>query len=70
MKVGSYNFQTKNNVDYNDDGFRDMTTGNLFTAVNRWNYNGGKGFESQLGFKILNDDLTGGQTSFDPDKDK
>lgn len=64
------NFQTKKNVDYNDDGFRDMTTGNLFTAVNRWNYNGGKGFESQLGFKILNDDLTGGQTSFDPDKDK
>ncbi len=64
------NFQTKNNVDYNDDGFRDMTTGNLFTVVNRWNYNGGKGFESQLGFKLLNDNLTGGQTSFDPDKDK
>lgn len=64
------NFQARSNVDYNGDGFRDMTTGNLFTVVNRWNYNGGKGFESQLGFKILNDDLTGGQTSFDPDKDK
>lgn len=64
------NFQTKTNVDYNKDGFRDMTSGNLFTAVNRWNYNGTKGFESQLGFKILIDDLTGGQTSFDPDRDK
>lgn len=64
------NFQARSNVDYNGDGFRDMTTGNLFTVVNRWNYNGGKGFESQLGFKILNDNLTGGQTSFDPDKDK
>lgn len=64
------NFQTKTDVDYNKDGFRDMTSGNLFTAVNRWNYNGKKGFESQLGFKILLDDFTGGQTSFDPDKDK
>lgn len=64
------NFQTRSKVDYNKDGFRDMTTGNLFTAVNRWNYNGTKGFESQLGFKILIDDFTGGQTSFDPDRDK
>jgi outer membrane receptor for ferrienterochelin and colicins len=64
------NFQTKTNVDYNKDGFRDMTSGNLFTAVNRWNYNGTRGFESQLGFKILIDNLTGGQTNFDPDKDK
>jgi outer membrane receptor for ferrienterochelin and colicins len=64
------NFQGRTKVDYNKDGFRDMTTGNLFTAVNRWNYNGVKGFESQLGFKILLDDLTSGQTSFDPRKDK
>lgn len=64
------NFQARTGVDYNKDGFRDMTTGNLFTAVNRWNYNGVKGFESQLGFKILIDDFTGGQTSFDPGKDR
>lgn len=64
------NFQLKSTVDYNKDGFRDNTTGNLFTAVNRWNYNGIKGFESQLGFKVLVDDFTGGQTSFDPEKDK
>jgi len=64
------NFQAKREVDYNKDGFRDLTTGNLFTAVNRWNYNGVKGFESQLGFKILLDDFTGGQTSFNPDMDK
>jgi len=64
------NFQARTKVDFNKDGFRDMTTGNLFTAVNRWNYNGTKGLESQLGFKILLDDFTGGQTSFDPEKDK
>jgi outer membrane receptor for ferrienterochelin and colicin len=64
------NFQSKTNVDYNKDGFRDNTSGNLFTAVNRWNYNGTNGFESQLGFKLLVDGLTGGQTNFNPDKDK
>ncbi len=63
------NFQARTSVDYNKDGFRDMTTGNLFTAINRWNYNGVKGFESQLGFKVLVDDFTSGQTSFDPGKD-
>lgn len=61
------NFQARTNVDYNNDGFRDNTTGNLFAAVNRWNYNGIKGFESQLGFKILVDDITGGQTGFRPE---
>ncbi len=61
------NFQARTNVDYNNDGFRDNTTGNLFAAVNRWNYNGIKGFESQLGFKILLDHITGGQTGFRPD---
>jgi outer membrane receptor protein involved in Fe transport len=64
------NFQTRANVDYNKDGFRDNTTGNLFTAYNRWNYHSAKGFESQFGFKILLDDITAGQTSFDPKKDK
>lgn len=64
------NFQARTKVDYNKDGFRDNTTGNLFAAVSRWNYNGTKGFESQLGFKLLIDDFTGGQTGFDPDKDK
>lgn len=64
------NFQARSNVDYNKDGFRDNTTGNLFAAVNRWNYNGIKGFESQLGFKILLDDITGGQTAFRPRQDK
>lgn len=64
------NFQAKTKVDYNNDSFRDNTTGNLFTAINRWNYNGVKGFESQMGFKILLDNFTGGQTSFDPDRDK
>ena len=64
------NFQARSNVDYNKDGFRDNTTGNLFAAVNRWNYNGIKGFESQLGFKILLDDITGGQTAFRPGQDK
>ncbi len=64
------NFLAKSDVDYNDDGFRDMTTGNLFTGINRWNYENGKGLESQFGVKVLFNDITGGETRFDPDKDR
>ncbi|MFZ9388084.1 MAG: TonB-dependent receptor domain-containing protein [Chitinophagaceae bacterium] len=64
------NFMSKSDVDFNKDGFRDMTTGNLFTALNRWKFENGKGWESQFGWKVLLNDLTGGETSFDPDKDR
>lgn len=64
------NFLSNRNVDFNKDGFRDMTTGNLFTAINRWKYENEKGFQTQFGIKFLHDDRTGGETAFDPDKDR
>lgn len=63
-------FLTNKNIDFNDDGFRDLPTGNQFSAVNRWKYEDGKGFLTQFGFKVLLDSRTGGQSAFNPDKDK
>ena len=58
-----------NKVDDNRDGFRDLPTGNLFSGINRWNYDDGKGVMIQFGLKALVDDKTGGELSFDS-KDK
>ena len=63
-------FLNNNNIDFNKDGFRDVPTGNLFTALNRWSYDDGKGLMTQFGFKYLDDHKTGGQTDYDPSKDK
>jgi len=57
-------------VDFNNDGFRDLPTGNQFSAINRWKYEDGKGLITQFGFKYLNDTRTGGETAYDPDDDK
>lgn len=64
------NFMTNPNADFNNDGFRDLTTGNLFSALNRWKYDGGKGLMAQFGVKALVSNQTGGETRFDPDRDK
>ena len=53
-----------NKVDANKDGFRDLPTGNLFSAVNKWLYENGKGFEMRFGVKTLLDDKTGGEMSY------
>ena len=58
-----------NKVDENKDGFRDLPTGNLFSGINRWSYDDGKGVMIQFGVKALNDDKTGGEMSFNS-KDK
>ncbi|MBL7741134.1 MAG: carboxypeptidase-like regulatory domain-containing protein [Chitinophagaceae bacterium] len=63
-------FLNNSDVDFNKDGFRDLPTGNLFTALNRWMYNDPNGIEGQAGFRILLDTKTGGHTMFDPEKDK
>jgi hypothetical protein len=57
-------------LDFNKDGFRDLPTGNQISAINRWKYDDGKGFLTQFGIKILNDERTGGQVGFDPSTDK
>ena len=64
------NFLTNKTIDFNNDGFRDLPTGNQFSAINRWKYEDGKGLISQFGFKILTDKRTGGEKIFDPTTDK
>ncbi|MEO6837211.1 MAG: TonB-dependent receptor [Ginsengibacter sp.] len=56
-----------NKVDFNKDGFRDLPTGNLFSAVNKWAYEDHKGVEIQFGVKALVDDKTGGQMAYNID---
>jgi len=63
-------FLTNNHLDGNKDGFRDLPTGSLWSAVHRWKYENGKGSILQFGFKLLHDDKTGGQTDFNPVNDK
>ena len=53
-----------NKIDFNKDAFRDLPTGNLFSAVNNWNYNDNKGFEIHFGAKALVDDKTGGEMNY------
>lgn len=61
-------FLNNKNVDFNKDGFRDLPTGNLFTVMNRWQYDDMMGLIVQFGARVLIDSKTGGQTSFDPNK--
>lgn len=58
-----------NKMDINKDGFRDLPTGNLFSIMNRWHYDDNKGWKIQFGFKVLNDNKTGGENTF-ASKDK
>lgn len=57
-------------TDVNKDGFRDLPTGNLFSGINRWQYEGAKGLMSQFGVKVLLDSRTGGSMAFNPAEDK
>jgi len=63
-------FFNNKSMDFNKDGFRDLPTGTLLTAMNRWMYDDGKGVTTQFGFRILNDQKTGGQVGFNPSVDK
>lgn len=63
-------FFNNSKVDFNKDGFRDLPTGNLFSVMNRWKYDNNKGLMGQVGVRVLIDNKTGGQTAFDPDKNK
>lgn len=58
-----------NKIDFNNDGFRDLPTGNLFSAENKWNYNNSKGVQIYFGVKALIDNKTGGEVDYDT-KDK
>lgn len=64
------NFYNNKTLDFNKDGFRDLPTGNTFSLVNRYKFDNGKGLMTQFGFKLFTDDRTGGETAFDPARDK
>ena len=59
-------FLNNKNIDFNKDEFRDLPTGNQFSLVNRFKYDNPNGFLTQFGYKILDDQKIGGQTTFDP----
>ena len=61
-------FMNNPKVDFNNDGFRDIPTGNLFSALNRWNYNNSKTVEGQFGVRMLIDNKVGGETMFESGK--
>lgn len=63
-------FLNNQRLDFNKDGFRDLPTGNLFSAINRWKFDNGKGWLMQFGIKTLNDKRTGGETNYNSSKDK
>jgi hypothetical protein len=54
-----------NKTDFNNDNFRDLPTGNLFSAVNRWKYDNNTGFMLQFGAKALIDEKIGGEMNYD-----
>ena len=64
------NFMYNKRMNFSHNGFRDIPVGNLFSGVNRWKYENGKGLILQFGVKFLSDDRTGGQIGFDPETDK
>lgn len=49
-------------MDYNDDGFRDMPNGSVFSVMNRYQFEGEK-METRFGFNAYMDDKIGGQIS-------
>ena len=63
-------FLNNKQLDFNKDGFRDLPTGNQFGLVNRYKFDNSKGWLAQFGIKVLNDNKVGGETAFDPAKDK
>ncbi len=65
-----YNFLTNQNIDFNNDGFRDLPTGNQFSLVNRYKFDNSKGVLIQFGIKAMKDERIGGQTIYNPARDK
>lgn len=64
------NFMYNKNMNFSDNGFRDAPVGNLFSGINRWHYEDGKGLIAQFGVKFLKDDRTGGEIDFNKATDK
>src|SRR5690606_194415 len=64
------NFMYNKNMNFSNNGFRDIPVGNLFSCINRWQYQNGKGVILQFGVKFLHDNRTGGEIAFNPEADR
>lgn len=60
------NIRTLKN-DMNKDGFLDMPLSNHINFLNRWKYSSGKGLSSQIGLRLIAEELNGGQVSYQHD---
>jgi outer membrane receptor protein involved in Fe transport len=56
-------------IDENGDGFLDLPTYAQVNVINRWKYQSARTM-AQFGVKALAEDRVGGQTSFDPARDR
>ncbi|WP_437920886.1 TonB-dependent receptor domain-containing protein [Sphingobacterium sp. LRF_L2] len=64
------NFMYNKGMNFSNNGYRDMPVGNVFSGINRWHYENGKGLIAQFGVKYLSDDRTGGEIDFEKYSDK
>lgn len=64
------NFMYNKGMNFSKNGYRDMPVGNVFSGINRWHYENGKGLIAQFGIKYLNDNRTGGEIDFNKNTDK
>ncbi len=56
--------QTARVNDVNNDGFTDIPTGNQLNFINRWQYQGTNGWESQMGILAIGSEKKGGQVEY------
>ncbi|MFI3267665.1 MAG: TonB-dependent receptor [Rikenellaceae bacterium] len=54
-------------MDYNDDGFRDMPVTETFSLANRWLYSADSGVQIRWGMKALQNTIKGGMIGYDDD---
>src|SRR5690606_2185648 len=64
------NFMYNKNMNFSNNGYRDMPVGKTYSGINKWHHENGKGLIDQFGIKYLSDDRTGGEFDFDKKKDK
>ena len=55
--------------DTNKDGFADLPKTEQLNVINRWKFSNDKGMESQIGFKAMIENRTGGQMDYLANKD-
>jgi outer membrane receptor for ferrienterochelin and colicins len=67
-----HSVQPANKIDRDKDNFLDLPMLTRYLISNKWKYGNDKnwGWHSRIGFRFFNEERVGGQTSFNPLKDK